>query len=336
MGTRVIVSLSVLLLLPVAGFAQASMLRGKVHGSNGAIVNNATVELRGSNGAMIGQTFTRNDGDFYFMRLAPGEYEVLVTMSGYEPAAQRVELRDTMRVNTASDAISEVVTIEIVLRPRAEPVLAPPGTSFAQDVPKTARAAYEKGIAKIRENKSDEGIALLREAVAEFGDFFDAHLALGLEFYRLGKDGDALEALERARQINDKGAVVYYTFGMVMVRQQKFRAAEYAFGKAAEFNDSHVNAHFNHAVALIEVSLRSKDQDEIQKVLANADRELDRAWELSGKKLNTVFLQRARVHEERGNKEAAARELEKYLKAEPDAKNGAVIRQAIAQLRERK
>jgi tetratricopeptide (TPR) repeat protein len=170
----------------------------------------------------------------------------------------------------------------------------------------------------------------------EFGDYFDAHLALGMEFYRLGKDSDALEALERARQINEKGAVVYYTFGLVMVRQQKFRAAEYAFGKAAELNDRHVNAHFNHAVALIEVAQRTKEPAEIQKLLLNADRELDRAWDLSERKLNTVFLQRARVHEERGNKEAAARELEKYLKAEPAAKNVASVKEAITKLRAKK
>ena len=336
MGMRSSLALAVLLVLPMAGFAQNSMLRGKVRGSNGAVVNNATVELRGSTGAVIGQAFSRNDGDFSFSRLAAGEYEVLVTMSGYEPATHRVELRDSMRLSGASEAVSEVVTIEVVLRPRAEPALAAPGTSFAQDVPKVARAAYVKGISKIREGKSDEGIAFLREATAEFSDYFDAHLALGLEFYRLGKDPDALEALERARLINDKGAVVYYTFGLVMVRQQKFRAAEYAFGKAAELNDNYVNAHFNHAVALIEVALRSKDPSGIQTLLANADRELDRAWDLSDKKLNTVFLQRARVHEERGNKEAAARELEKYLKAEPDAKNAASVKEAITKLRAKK
>lgn len=314
----------------MAGFAQNSMLRGKVRGSDGAVVNNATVELRGSAGAVIGQEFTRNDGDFSFSRLPAGEYEVHVEMSGYEPSMQIVALRD------ASRGISEVVTIEVVLRPRAEPALGPPGTSFAQDVPKAARAAYVKGVSKIREGKSDEGIASLREATAGFSDYFDAYLALGFEFYRLGNDSDALEALERARQINDRGAAVYYTFGMVMVRQQKFRAAEYAFGKAAELNDSHVNAHFNHAVALIEVALRTKDPSEIQTVLANADRELDRAWDLSGKRLNTVFLQRARVHEERGDKKAAARELENYLKAEPDAKDGAAVKEAIAKLREKK
>jgi len=336
MAKRSLSALITLLLLSAAVLAQSSVIRGKVRSSDGAVVNNATVELRGSQGAVIGQTFTRNDGDFSFTSLRAGEYEVHVTMSGYETTIQMVELRDTMRVNTPSDVVSEIVTIEILLRPRAEAPLATPGTSFAQDVPKTARDAYARGIAKLRDGRSDEGIAALHEATAEFNDYFDAFLALGVEYYRIGKDNDALQALERARQINDKGAGAYYTFGMVMVRQQKYRAAEYAFGKAAELNDSHINAHFNHAVALIEIALRTKDRPEAKTLLASADHELDRAWNLSGKKLNTVFLQRARINEERGDKEGAARELENYLKAEPDAKNSAAVRDAIAKLREKK
>jgi tetratricopeptide (TPR) repeat protein len=336
MTKRSLLPLAALLLLPVAGLAQNGMLRGKVHATNGAFVNNATVELRGATGAVIGQVFTRNDGDFAFSRLSAGEYEVLVTMSGYEPTAQIVELKESIRVSPSSDVITEVVTIEVVLRPRAEPALSPPGTSFAQDVPKIARAAYLKGTSKIREGKSDEGIAALREAITEFNDYFDAHLSLAFEFYRLGKDSEALEALERARQINDRVAAVYYTFGMVMARQQKFRAAEYAFGKAADLNDSHVNAHFNHAVALIELALRAKDRGEVKTLLAKADRELDRAWDLSGKRLNTVSLQRARVHEERGDYEAAARELEDYLKAETNAKDAAAVKEAITKLRDKK
>jgi Tfp pilus assembly protein PilF len=337
MTQRSLSTLVTLLLLSTAGFAQSSVLRGKVRSSDGAVVNNATVELRGSQGAVIGQIFTRNDGDFSFTRLRAGEYEVHVTMSGYETTVQMVELRDSMRVSSPSDVVSEIVTIEVVLRPRPDTTtLAPPGTSFAQDVPKAARDAYARGIAKLREGRSDEGIAALREATTEFNDYFDAHLALGVEYYRIGKDNDALLALERARQINDRGAGAYYTFGMVMVRQQKYRAAEYAFGKAAELNDSHVNAHFNHAVALIEIALRTKDAAEKKTSLVSADRELDRAWDLSSKKLNTVFLQRARVNEERGDKEGAARELESYLKAEPDAKNSSTIKDAIAKLRDKK
>jgi tetratricopeptide (TPR) repeat protein len=312
------------------------MIKGKVRATDGTAVNNATVELRNSSGAVVGQGFTRNEGDFAFSGLRPGEYEVQVTMSGYDAALQMVGLRDSMRLNAPTDVVSEVATIEVVLRRRPEPVLGPPGTSFAQDVPKIARETYLKGIAKVRDGKSDEAIALLRQATVEFSDYFDAHLALGFEFYKLGNDGEALESLERARQINDKGAVVYYTFGLIMVRQQKFRAAEYAFGKSAELNDGHINSHFNHAVALIEVALRAKDQTEAETSLASADHELDRAWDLSGKRLNTVYLQRARVHEERGDKEAAARSLESYLKVEPDAKNAPMIKEAISKLRAKK
>ncbi|MFY9553886.1 MAG: carboxypeptidase regulatory-like domain-containing protein [Blastocatellia bacterium] len=333
MNKRILLIPVILVLVSISGAAQNSMLRGKVRGPNGAIVNNATVELREAAGGVASQSVTRNDGDFAFPRLRPGEYELVVTMVGYETATQVVQLRDSMRLSTPSDAVSEIVTVEIVLRPKAEPVLGPPGTSFVQDVPKAAREAFVKGMSKIREGKSDEGIALLREAAAEYHDYFDAYAALGSEFYRRGEDTEALEALERARQINDRGAGVYYTFGMVMVRQQKFRAAEYAFGKAAELNDSHVAAHFNHAVALIEVAIRTTDRVKVKPILTRAEQELDRAWELSDKKLNTVFLQRARVHEERGDKEAAARELETYLKTGPDAKDAAAVKEAIAKLR---
>jgi len=185
MSKRCLPAIATLLVLSTAAFAQNSLLRGKVRGSDGTVVNNATVELRGSQGAIIGQAFTRNDGDFSFSRLRAGEYEVHVTMSGYEPSMQMVELRDSMRVNAPSDVVSEVVTIEVVLRRRAEPPLGPPGSTFAQDVPKVARDAYVRGVSKLREGKSDEGVALLREATTEFGDYFDAHLALGVEFYRL-------------------------------------------------------------------------------------------------------------------------------------------------------
>ena len=340
MSKRSFLALAALFFLPISGLAQNSMIRGKVRENNGTTVNNAIVELRQAAGAMIAQIVTRNDGDFAFKGLRAGEYEVLVTFAGYEPVVQLVELRDSMMVvnarDTNSEVITEVVSIEVMIRPRPEPVLSSPGTNFVQEVPKTARAAYAKGIAKIREGKSEEGITFLREAILEYKDYFDAHFALGSEFYRIGRDAEALEELERARLINERGAAVYYMFGMVMVRQQKFRVAEYAFGKAAELNTNHIAAHFNHGVALIEVALRASEKSQIKTLLTEAEGELDRAWELSGKRMNTVFLQRARIHEERGNKEAAARELENYLKAEPNAKDAAALKEVIKKLRDKK
>ncbi|HVG21822.1 MAG TPA: carboxypeptidase regulatory-like domain-containing protein [Blastocatellia bacterium] len=327
-STTLLPALALVLLSTLTASAQNNMIRGKVRASNGTTVNNAIVELRVGGGGMIGQTVTRNDGDFAFSNLAPGEYEVAVTVAGYEPAVQLVRFSQNDRMN-----FWEVLSVEVTIRPRANTNAAPPGTHFAQDVPKAAREAYEKGVAKLREGKSDEGIALLREATASFNDYFDAHFAMGREFFRAGKDNEALEELERARQINDRQYAVYYMFGLVMLKQKKFAIAEYAFREAGRLNANDAATHFYRGVALIELSAQTNDAKQTATDLDNAEKELGLAWDMSEKQLNEVYLQRARVYERRGNKEAAARELENYLKAEPEAKNASVVRATIARLR---
>ncbi|MGA9770244.1 MAG: tetratricopeptide repeat protein [Blastocatellia bacterium] len=326
-GRRFFSALLIVLALAATTFAQRNMIRGKVRTSNGNAVNNAIVELRVNGSGMIGQTVTRNDGDFAFNGLSPGEYEIVVTSSGFEPVVQIEHFIGTDRMNSM-----EILQVEVILKPLAEPVLAAPGTYFAQDVPKVARVSYEKAVAKLREGKSEEGIALLRDAAANFNEYFDAHFALARELFRSGKDNESLEELERARQINDKQDVVYYMFGLVMMKQQKFKLAQRAFHEATSLNASNTFSHFYRGVALIELGIREtgaeRDAD-----FADAEKELNTAFELSDKKMADVYRQRARIHERRGNNEAAARDLESYLKAEPEAKNAEAIRQAISKLR---
>lgn len=323
-----LIAFALVLLACAAAFAQSNTLRGKVRSTNGVTVNNAIVELRVGGGGMISQTVTRNDGDFAFSNLRAGEYEVAVTIAGYEPAVQMARFDQDERMS-----FSAVLNIEVLIRPKKETVLAPPGTNFAQDVPKPARAAYERAVARLREGKSDEAVAAFREAIASFNDYFDAHFALGAELFRAGKDKEALEALERARQINGRQDAVYHMFGLVMMKQGKFAVAEYAFREATQLNANSVASRFYHAQALIELAIRGNDERQSAADLSAADKELDRAWEISERRLTAVYLQRARIHEKRGEKEAAARDLESYLKAEPEAKNGATIRAAIAKLR---
>jgi tetratricopeptide (TPR) repeat protein len=320
--------LAVILFAAANVYAQNNTIRGKVRSTNGRTVNNAIVELRVGGGAMIAQTVTRNDGDFAFSNLVPDEYEVSILIAGYEPAAQIVRFN-----HAPADRFSEVLNIEVMIRPRPDPAVPAAGTNFVQDVPKAARAAYEKALTRLREGKSGEAITLLREAIAIFDDYFNALLTLGGELYRTGKYQDALESLERARQVNDRDATVYHLFGLVMLKQQKFTVAEYAFRESVGLNANNPAARFGRALALIELAFRNQDARQRDADLAEAEKELGQAWELSGKRMTSVYLQRARILERRGEKEAAARELESYLKAEPDAKDSAAIREAISKLR---
>lgn len=329
MRVRVLVAPAIMLVAAAAAQAQNNVIRGKVRSTKGATVNNAIVELKIGGGAMIGQTVTRNDGDFAFSSLSAGDFEISVTVAGYEPATEMVTFRLPPGMSTI-----ETIQVEVLIKPKAEAApLAPPGANFVQDVPRAARAAYEKGMAKIREGKTDEGVVLLREAIGSYGDYFGAHLALGAEMLKAGKYEEALQSLERARQINQREGAVYYLFGMVMLKQQKFAVAEYAFREASKLSGASASAHFYRGVALVELSTRTSDQKQGGVDLADAEREFIRARELSDNRLSDSCLQLARVYQRRGEKEKAAVELESYLRAEPNSKNAVLIKEEITRLR---
>ncbi len=333
MTKRKMISLHLLLFfLAIESYAQNpnNMIRGKIRAANGAPVNNAIVELKEAGGAILNQTVTRNDGDFTFTRVVPAEYEVHVTGSGFESTMQMVRFAQTDHMN-----FFEVVNVEIILRSKAEPTLHPAGISFAQEVPQNARGAFEKGVAKLREGKSEEAIAFLRQAVTLFHTYFDANFTLAKELFRTGKDTEALEAIERARQVNERESAVYHLFGLIMLKQQKFKVAEFAFREAVRFNASNAAAHFFRGKTLIELAIRNQDEKARVADLSESENDLNRAWELSNKRLHEVYVQRARIHERRGDKEAAAVALENFLKAEPNAPNAAAIRQAIDALRKK-
>src|SRR5215469_9345589 len=105
-------------------------IRGKVRSVSGNTVNNAIVELKLAGGGMIAQTATSGDGDFTFGGLIAGEYEIEVTLSGYESTVKMVRFNHAPNEN-----FQETMPVEVVIRPKVEQIMAPPGTNFVQDVP---------------------------------------------------------------------------------------------------------------------------------------------------------------------------------------------------------
>jgi tetratricopeptide (TPR) repeat protein len=220
-----------------------------------------------------------------------------------------------------------------MIKPKSDPLLAPPGVNFVQEVPKPARTAYEKGMAKIREGKSAEGVSLLKEAINLFDTYFSAHIELGSELYRTGKYDEAVPILERARQINERESAVWYLFGLVMAKQQKINVAEFAFREATRLDPGNIPSHYNRALMLIELGLRGSDQAQRTADLTEAEAELARTSELSSNRMASVHLQLYRIHKHRGETGAAIRDLETYLRVDAGAKNAAAIRDEIVKLK---
>lgn len=328
-----------LLLVLISLHAQAQQgnsIRGKVRNSLGVNMSQVIVNIETGNGSPFGQTATNAEGDFFFGGLTDTSYVLIISTADYNPVSEHVDFVN----RTGPDSPGETRTIDITLTPKGGALgAARPGTSFVQNVPPTARAAFERAVALSKQGKSQEAITASEEAVRIFPDYFDAHIALANELMKMGRLNEAIAQLEQARRINPKDNRVYQSFGLVLMQQRKYAVAAAVFGEAFRLNPLDPQNPLMRGVALIEHAssinpTQSKDAPaDRNKAFSDAESSLLQAYELSGKKLTTVYLQLARLYEKRGEPGRAATELELYLHETPGAKNADEIRKAINTLR---
>jgi len=317
-------------------FAQSgNTLRGKVRDVSGRAMAQVIVELQTGNGQPINQAVTNNEGDFYFTGLTDPSYNIVISMPDYHPLNERVEFFK----HTSPEQPGETRTVEYTLTPKKSDAIpfksARP--AFAQNVPQGARDAMDRAMKLSREGKSGQSIAALREAIKIFLDFFDAHFALANEWMKVGKLDEAVGELEKARQINPKDDRVYQVFGLALSQQKKYLVAAAVFSEAARLNPADPQILLLRATALIDhATTLDPSKSEREQVFTEAQKVLNKAFEMSGKKLSTTRLQMARIYERRGERAKAADELEQYLRETLDVKNADAIREGIKKLKSAK
>lgn len=312
--------------------AQGHSIRGKVRSASGVNLPRITVDLQTGNGALVQQTVTNNEGDFFFSGLGENSYQVAVSSADFQPASERVEF---FRALSSSDSPGETRTIEITLNAKVGVRLPRPGLNFAQNVPGPARDAYELSLKLLKEGRAPEAHAALQAAVKNFPDYFDARFLLASEYIKGSKLGDAIKELNEAQRINPKDDRVWYAFGGVLMQQRKFAVAARVFAEASRLSPNDPQYPLLTGTALIEQAamIDPARPDERNYAFTEAEKSLARAQDLSGRKLAAVHLQLARLHEKKGNRARAADELEQYLRQSPDLKNATAIREAIKTLR---
>lgn len=278
-------------------------------------------------GALAAQAVTTRTGDFSFNRLTPAKYQVIVKYLGYQPAEETITLPPVAAIKPANPPL-----IEIRLKEPPLPPTAATNEPFTQTVPFAARLYFTEAQAKLKDAKSAEGIAKLKEALRVFSDYFDVLFVLANESHKLKDDETALALLERARKVYDGDARVYRLFGVIMSQQHKYLVAEFAFREALQRDPQHYPSYQAHGITLLELGLAEKTQPMRRKLFDQAEQQLQKALSLSGDTLFAVHLNLAEVYEAKGEKQAAIRELERYLKQQPNAPKAPAIRAAITRL----
>lgn len=315
---------------------QGNVIRGKVRDSSGRNMSQVIIQLETGNGQQINQTVTNNEGDFIFAGLSETSYIIVISAPDFNAVNEHVDFVRTV----TPDSVGEQRTVEITLIPKAAtPPLLSNRTIAGQSIPKVARDALDRAAKLAKDNKSQEAAGAMLEAIKAYPDYFDAHLMLAAELMKQGHLDDSIAEFEQARRINPKDDRVYQGFGQVLMRQKKYALAARVLAEAARLNQTDPNPLLLRAGALIEDAAAinplasSAAATEQESAFALAEKDLQRAFELSGSKLAVVHLQLARLYEKKGDRQRAADELERYLKMAPDDKNADGIRGAIKTLR---
>lgn len=108
---------SLLLLLPLAGFTQTLTLSGHIQDERAIAVPYASITLKSVQDTNFKHmAVSSQNGDFSFSRLAKGSYKVLINAIGFKPFEQSVTVNSNMELPfiTLKDETSQLAEVQIV------------------------------------------------------------------------------------------------------------------------------------------------------------------------------------------------------------------------------
>ena len=262
--------------------------------------------------------YSDSQGWFEFPGLVPGNYEVQVETAGveYEVINQAVQV---------FRGAPSIITVSLRTKNAETKRAAAPSISvreFGADVPKNARKEFQLASKAAQENRGDEAIQHLRNAISIYPDFVMARSDLGAQLLAQGKLEEASEELRAAIRIDDKAFNPKLNLGIVLVQQHEFAEAAETLDRALTLNSESPAARLYDGMA--QMGLGNLDE---------AEKQFRAAYTIGGSSYSLALFHLGQVYMNKGEREQALRAFESYLHDSPGAANADQVRKMIAMLR---
>ena len=321
--------LTALCLLAAAEAAAAqnrNTISGFVFTSDRRPVPNTYVELSNEVYQILKRTRTDGSGRYFFGGLSSGRFFVKVLPLGtdLEEQTQDVEI---VSIPRPGGATSDQAQKDFYLKarrsgPEVKPVA---GTIFAQEVPEEARKLYEKAVDDLENDRTESGTRSLLASLKVFPEYYLALDRLGLEYIRQENYEYARAVFIKMVSVNDRSFTGWYRLGLAAYALKEPTVAVEAARKAVTLEQGSPEAHL-----LLGISQR------LAKNFPDAEKALLKANELYKGNSADVHWNLALLYGNNMHKFAeAARELESYLRANPNARNSAEVRKLIDRFNEK-
>lgn len=149
--------------------------------------------------------------------------------------------------------------------------------------PRHFDAIHLAGVAAAMAGRLDEGVTLIRRALAINPRAAAAHGNLGSTLIRLGRHEEALVSLDRALAIDPSSANAHHNRGFALMKCKRFDDAVAAFDRAIELKPDFAEAHNDRGSALM-------DQYKLEKALAAYEESLSLKPNSPGVMVNVALV----------------------------------------------
>jgi len=302
-----------------AGAVVSHTIRGKIFLPSGNLPDQRIrIVLELNTGGTVSETFSDTVGNFEFRGMPNNSYKITVP-------SDRQMFETTQEVVEVYGNFARTFSVQIYLRGKdseptfktKEKILSP---ADIQEVPNTAKKAYEKAVKLARDNKPDASAKKLQEALGIFPDYLYALNKLGEQYVLLNKADEAKVSFERAIAINDKFALPYINLGIFYGTQRRYDEAISMLENANRLDSTYPMSHLHLGLALM-----SKTEPDFDR----AEKEMMKAVEMGKSDFVYVYKYLFNLNIRRQNYKKAAEQLEAYLRKVPDAPDAYDVRQML-------
>ena len=293
-------------------FDSDSVVRGVIT-SDVPIVGATTVELGTFDGMRPLYSIPLNDNTFEFRGLPVGVYQLQVVGTSGQAIYQQ-----TLVINGGLEDVS----VHITNRPANDN--SSPGTISRQQLqhkaPSQARKAFEKGAKAAEKGDLQTAAGFFQTAANIDADFADAHNDLGVVYLGLGQLPKAAEEFQKAVDLAPDHNLAVANLSIVLCDLRRYREAAEAARRALKLAPEQIKMRYILGLCLME------DGGDETEALSNLQR--------AASEVPAAHLLVARILAKRGERSAAATQVDDYLKTSPAGKDREKLEEWLAALRE--
>jgi hypothetical protein len=309
-GIKVVLSVVFLLLIFFAArsVSASNVISGVVYDRQGNTLNAVDVELQDEYYRLVQRARTDSIGRYQFSGLNNGNYTVKALPFQYDLQDQSYYVEIQAISARPGDPGSMYVNQDFYLQPKKGGLKdAELSVIFAQEVPKEAKAAYEKALNSFSRKREEEGFNGLKNAIRVFPTYYAALYRFGTELFLRNQYAESYQVFMKAVEVNPRSATSFFYMG----------SSFYNLGK--DYNKAALRA-LNQALILAPASpqvlwMLARAERQANK-FTDAEKHLLQAKKLSNSKTPEIQKELSQLYANDLKRfKEAADELELYLKA---------------------